>query len=83
MALIVSFQNISNLAEISEYKVDVWVNNRHIAGPFIVSGHRRSDGWQELVKQFGKNPLERYDGGGQLAKTRGNIKPHTQRLEVL
>ncbi len=55
MALIVSFQNITNLNDISDYKVDVWVNERHIAGPFKVKGHHRSDGWGKLVKQFARS----------------------------
>jgi len=52
MALVVSFQNISGLADVSDYKVDVWINDTHIAGPYRVKQHRRADGWQKLVKQF-------------------------------
>jgi hypothetical protein len=52
MALIIAFVNKSNLAKISNYQVDVYVNERHIAGPFEVKGHHRSDGWEVLVKRF-------------------------------
>jgi hypothetical protein len=52
MALIVSFVNISGLAEISDYRVEVWINEKRIDGPFVVKGHKRNDGWQKLVKQF-------------------------------
>lgn len=52
MALIISFVNQSGLAPKSNYKVDVWVNNTHIAGPFEVKDHIRDDGWLELLKQF-------------------------------
>jgi hypothetical protein len=52
VALIIAIVNKSNLAEISDYQVDVYVNQRHIAGPFEVTGHKRSDGWEVLVKKF-------------------------------
>lgn len=55
MSLIVTFRNVSALAEISNYEVTVWVNERHIAGPYAVKGHKRSRGWQALVKKFAKN----------------------------
>lgn len=58
MALIVAFVNKSNLAKHSDYEVQVYVNDRHIAGPFEVKGHDRSDGWQSLVKQFAANLTE-------------------------
>lgn len=54
MALIIALVNKSDLAEVSDYEVNVFVNERHIAGPFEVKKHRRSDGWQKLVKQFAK-----------------------------
>lgn len=54
MALIIALVNKSNLAEVSDYEANVYVNDYHIAGPFEVKGHRRSDGWQKLVKQFAK-----------------------------
>lgn len=50
MALIVAFVNRSSLAEVSDYSVDVFVNEHHIAGPFEVKGHTRTDGWAALVK---------------------------------
>ena len=55
MALIIAFVNKSNLAEVSDYEANVYVNERHIAGPFEVKGHKRSLGWQKLVKQFAKD----------------------------
>lgn len=55
MALIIAIQNRSNCAEISDYTVDVYINERLIAGPFAIKGHKRSDGWQKLVKQFAKS----------------------------
>jgi hypothetical protein len=58
MALIIALINRSNLAEISNYEVDVYVNQKHIAGPFKVKGHKRSDGWQKLVKTFANNLKE-------------------------
>ena len=54
MALIVAFVNISELAPVSDYRVEVFVNQRQIAGPFIVKGHKRDDGWLKLVEQFVK-----------------------------
>jgi len=54
MSFIVVFQNITDLAPTSDYKVDVFVNERYIAGPFVVKGHKRNDGWQALVKQFAR-----------------------------
>lgn len=54
MALIIEMINTSQLAEISNYKVHVYVNRHHIAGPLIVTGHKRSDGWEVLVKRFAK-----------------------------
>jgi hypothetical protein len=58
MALIVAFINKSNLSEISDYQADVYLNERHIAGPFDIKGHERSDGWQNLVKMFAKGLKE-------------------------
>lgn len=52
MALIIALVNKSNLAELSNYQVDVYINDLRIAGPFKVKGHRRSDGWRALLKQF-------------------------------
>jgi hypothetical protein len=52
MALIIAFVNKSNAAELSNYQADVYLNEHHIDGPFEVKGHKRSDGWQKLVKIF-------------------------------
>ena len=55
MALIIAIVNKSGLAEISNYEVTVYVNERKIAGPFHVKGHHRSHGWEALVKQFAES----------------------------
>ena len=52
MALIIALVNKSELAPVSDYRADVYINERHIAGPFKVEGHERKDGWEALVKQF-------------------------------
>ena len=54
MALIVSFKNVTDLDPISDYKVDIWINDRHIDGPFLLKHHKREDGWQALVRLFGR-----------------------------
>lgn len=55
MALIISFQNFTELEPLSDYKVDVWINDRHIDGPFLVKHHKRDDGWKSLVNMFAKH----------------------------
>ena len=55
MALIVSFKNVTELEPLSDYKVDVWINDHHIDGPFLLKHHKREDGWQALVKLFARN----------------------------
>lgn len=57
MALIVIFTNKSQLADISDYNVRVLVGDGTpersktlFAG--TIEGHRRDDGWAQLVKQF-------------------------------
>lgn len=52
MALIIGIQNISDLADVSNYRIEVFINSRQIAGPFRLEGHRREDGWQALVKKW-------------------------------
>jgi len=71
MALILEIVNISNLANVSDYKVNVYINNRKIDGPIIVEGHKRSDGWQKLVKTFAKQIKNKEHK--PLAKTRDSI----------
>jgi hypothetical protein len=58
VALIIAFVNKSNLAETSNYQADVYLNEHHIAGPFAVDGHTRSNGWQKLVKMFASSLKE-------------------------
>jgi len=51
MALIVAFRNISNLADVSDYEVQVFVNTKRLyVGE--VNDHKRADGWKALVKKF-------------------------------
>lgn len=50
--LYVAFVNLSNLAPVSDYEVNVYVNSIRIAGPFKVVGHQRDKGWQALVEKF-------------------------------
>lgn len=57
MALIIALVNKSALSPVSDYEASVYVNERKIAGPFMVKGHERKDGWEALVKQFA-NQLE-------------------------
>lgn len=54
MSLHIIISNISNLAPVSNYQADVFINSRKIAGPLSIKGHKRSDGWQKLVKTFAK-----------------------------
>ena len=51
MALIVALQNMSGLAEVSDYHWKVYVNERLIDEGWVV-GHRRSDGWAPLVERM-------------------------------
>jgi len=51
--LIIHMWNISELAEISNYKYIVKVNNKIIADG-LIEGHKRSEGWQALIKQLGE-----------------------------
>ena len=59
MALIVVFRNLSSLASISDYEVTVFVNDRQISGPFVVKEHKRSLGWDNLVKKFVTQIIEK------------------------
>lgn len=52
MSLIIGLRNISSLAEVSDYEARIFINQHQIAGPFLVEGHTRSDGWEALVKRF-------------------------------
>lgn len=42
--------NISDLAEVSDYEIEVGVNRKIIATG-VVKGHKRSDGWRALVRK--------------------------------
>lgn len=57
MALIIVLQNVSALADISDYEYHVLVGNGTVAGSTNItqgklSGHRRLDGWHALVQQL-------------------------------
>lgn len=52
MGLYIEFKNISGLKPVSNYRVRVRVNEKQIAGDFIIKGHKREDGWFTLVKKF-------------------------------
>jgi hypothetical protein len=58
MALNIQLVNVSALADVSDYRVMVYINYTPIAGPFKVTGHNRSDGWFELAKKM----VEQLDG---------------------
>jgi hypothetical protein len=51
MALIVVFTNKSKLADVSDYNVGVFINDRQIYGGEL-KGHVRADGWEKLVTKF-------------------------------
>lgn len=55
MALIIVLQNISELADISDYRYQVLIGDgtsdrSHSIAGGTLQGHRRADGWLELVK---------------------------------
>jgi hypothetical protein len=57
MALIVVFQNVSELAPISDYTVTVLVGDgtperSQTLYSGRVEGHHRADGWQQLIQRF-------------------------------
>ena len=60
MALVIVFNNISGLADVSDYEVQVLVNTRRIYEGRL-NGHVRADGWKVLVKKFVED-LEEQDG---------------------
>lgn len=57
MSLIITFRNISNLSEVSDYEYRVLVGDGSIERSKVlesghVFGHHRSDGWTSLMKRF-------------------------------
>lgn len=56
MALILTFQNVSALAPVSDYRVTVLVGDGGPSSRTIatgrVNGHPRDHGWKALVQQF-------------------------------
>ena len=51
MALIVVFTNKSALADVSDYRVGVFINE-HLLYSGEVKGHVRAEGWEKLVTKF-------------------------------
>ena len=57
MALIVVFRNVSKLAPVSDYDVQVLVGDGSVERSRViyrgkVTGHTRDDGWVELVRKL-------------------------------
>lgn len=57
MALILTFVNMSKLAPVSDYRVEVLVGDGSLERSRVlyrgeVKGHPRDAGWQALVRQF-------------------------------
>ena len=57
MALILVFVNESDLAPVSDYRVQVLVGNGTVEGSRVIhtgthKGHRRDDGWEKLVRDY-------------------------------
>lgn len=53
--LAVTFKNISGLAEVSDYEYEVIIGGGDyvkVLDAGYVRGHKRSDGWEALVKRF-------------------------------
>ena len=53
--LAITFRNLSNLAEISDYEYRVLVtagDELRIVETGCVRGHARSDGWEQLVRRL-------------------------------
>ena len=72
MALVIAMRNVSELAPVSNYEIDVYINEHRIAGPFRLEGHRREDGWQALVKQWAET-LKPQKYGSRLARSAGRL----------
>ena len=57
MALILVFVNKSNLADVSDYDVQVMIGDgtperSHVIKTCRIEGHRRADGWEALVRRL-------------------------------
>jgi hypothetical protein len=55
VSLIVAVHNLSNLAPVSDYRVEVYISRTKIAEG-IVRGHTRDDGWRELLRKIIDSP---------------------------
>lgn len=72
--LAITFRNISNLAEISDYEYTVLIgggDRTRVLETGLVRGHRRKDGWEILIEHFMK---ERQKGGDQKMATKKPVK---------
>lgn len=85
MALIVVFENISKLADVSDYRVGVYVNHTQIHADTVLQGHKREDGWQALVKAWAKAlkpvPYKPRRQDGQTNSKREVVRPGLPRGE--
>lgn len=57
MALIITIVNVSDLADVSDYKVAVLVGDGTVERSKLlyetrINGHRRADGWEMLLQRF-------------------------------
>lgn len=48
MSLTITLRNISNLADVSDYHYEVYVNTKCIEHGYV-RGHHRADGWESLM----------------------------------
>jgi hypothetical protein len=55
VSLIIAVHNLSNLAPVSDYRVEVYISRTKIAEG-IVRGHTRDDGWRELLRKIIDSP---------------------------
>lgn len=80
MALIVVFENVSQLTDVSDYRVGVYVNHTQVAGPFMVKGHTRDHGWEALVKQWAKSLKINHVDTRRAERARAEGKGETVRI---
>lgn len=64
MSLIVTVQNISQLADVSNYQYQVLVGDGTLRGSNLIAagqieGHKRADGWKKLIQRVLDDPNTR------------------------
>lgn len=72
--LAITFRNISNLAEVSDYEYTVLIgggDRTRVLESGFVRGHHRDDGWEVLVDKFRQ---ERQKGGDRKMATKKPAK---------